>query len=38
MTTPRDLMPEPPSTDLWVRFVNTITYTNGQPTDQVATA
>jgi predicted RNA-binding Zn ribbon-like protein len=34
----RDLMPEPPSTDLWVRFVNTLTYTNGRPTDHVATA
>jgi predicted RNA-binding Zn ribbon-like protein len=38
MTQPRDLMPEPPSSDLWVRFVNTVTYTHGQPTDRVPDA
>jgi predicted RNA-binding Zn ribbon-like protein len=38
MPTIPELMPEPPSTDLWVRFVNTLSYTNGQATDHVATA
>jgi predicted RNA-binding Zn ribbon-like protein len=38
MTQPRDMMPEPPSSDLWVRFVNTVTYTHGQPTDRVPDA
>jgi predicted RNA-binding Zn ribbon-like protein len=35
MTTPREPMPEPPSDDLWVRFVNTLWFTHGRPTDAV---
>ena len=35
MTTTRDLMPEPPSDELWVRFVNTLSYTHGRPTDEL---
>jgi predicted RNA-binding Zn ribbon-like protein len=31
MTQPRDPLPEPPSTDLWVRFVNTLAYDHDQP-------
>lgn len=31
-----DFMPEPPSSDLWVRFVNTLSYTRGLPTDRIA--
>jgi predicted RNA-binding Zn ribbon-like protein len=38
MPSERELMPEPPSTDLWVRFVNTLTYTNGQPTEHLPDA
>ena len=36
MRQPRDVLPEPPSTDLWVRFVNTETFTRGRPTDHIA--
>lgn len=28
-------MPEPPSDDLWVRFVNTLEFTHDQPTDRI---
>jgi predicted RNA-binding Zn ribbon-like protein len=28
-------MPEPPSDDLWVRFVNTLEFTHDQPTDHI---
>jgi predicted RNA-binding Zn ribbon-like protein len=28
-------MPEPPSDDLWVRFVNTLEFTHDQPTDNI---
>jgi len=38
MTRSPDLLPEPPSTDLWVRFVNTLEYTHGRPIDRVADA
>ncbi len=31
-------MPEPPSDDLWVRFVNTLTFTHDQPTDLIPDA
>ncbi len=33
--TARELMPEPPSDDLWVRYVNTLAFTHDQPTDFV---
>lgn len=36
MSHPRDVLPEPPSTDLWVRFVNTETFTRGRATDHIA--
>jgi len=36
MAHPRDVLPEPPSSDLWVRFVNTETFTRGRPTDHIA--
>ena len=36
MSHPRDVLPEPASTDLWVRFVNTETFTRGRPTDHIA--
>ena len=29
-------MPEPPSDDLWVRFVNTLMFTHDQPTDSIS--
>ena len=29
-------MPEPPSDDLWVRFVNTLMFTHDQPTDFIS--
>jgi predicted RNA-binding Zn ribbon-like protein len=35
MTSTRELMPEPPSDDLWVRFVNTLGYTHGLPDDDL---
>ena len=35
MTQPRELMPEPPSDDLWVRFVNTLEFTHDRPTDRL---
>ena len=38
MNRTRDFLPEPPSNDLWVRFVNTLVYTHGRPTDEVADA
>ncbi|HEV7199520.1 MAG TPA: ABATE domain-containing protein [Candidatus Limnocylindria bacterium] len=38
MTQIRDLMPEPPSGDLWVDFVNTLVYTHDEPADRVASA
>lgn len=31
-------MPEPPSSDLWVRFVNTLAFTHGRPTDFIPDA
>lgn len=37
MSHARDLMPEPPSSDLWVRFVNTIEFTSDRPTDYLPT-
>jgi predicted RNA-binding Zn ribbon-like protein len=36
MTQPRELMPEPPSDDLWVRFVNTLEFTHDRPTDRLS--
>ncbi len=36
MSHPTDVLPEPPSTDLWVRFVNTETFTRGRSTDHIA--
>jgi predicted RNA-binding Zn ribbon-like protein len=36
MTQPRDLMPEPASDDLWVRFVNTLEFTHDRPTDRLS--
>ena len=36
--TARELMPEPPSDDLWVRFVNTLVFTHDQPTDFIPDA
>jgi predicted RNA-binding Zn ribbon-like protein len=38
MNRTRDFMPEPPSSDLWVRFVNTLVFTHGRPTDEVPDA
>lgn len=32
----RELMPEPPSSDLWVRFVNTLEFTHDRPTDSLS--
>jgi predicted RNA-binding Zn ribbon-like protein len=34
----REFMPEPPSNDLWVRFVNTLTFTHARGTDAVPDA
>jgi predicted RNA-binding Zn ribbon-like protein len=31
-------MPEPPSSDLWVRFVNTLAFTHGRPADDLPDA
>lgn len=31
----REFMPEPPSSDLWVRFVNTLAFSHGQAADAV---
>ncbi len=36
MTQPRELMPEPPSDELWVRFVNTLEFTHDRPTDRLS--
>jgi predicted RNA-binding Zn ribbon-like protein len=36
MARTREILPEPPSSDLWVRFVNTETFTRGRPTDHIA--
>jgi predicted RNA-binding Zn ribbon-like protein len=36
--TSKELMPEPPSDDLWVRFVNTLMFTHDQPTDFIPDA
>lgn len=33
-----DPLPEPPSSDLWVRFVNTLVFDHGQPYDQIPDA
>lgn len=38
MTRTRDVLPEPASSDLWVRFVNTLAFNAGRPTDRVADA
>jgi predicted RNA-binding Zn ribbon-like protein len=38
MTRTREFMPEPPSSDVWVRFVNTLAFTHGQPADAVPNA
>jgi predicted RNA-binding Zn ribbon-like protein len=37
MTQTRELMPEPTSDDLWVRFVNTLEFTHDRPTDRLST-
>ncbi|MGH2488201.1 MAG: CGNR zinc finger domain-containing protein [Candidatus Limnocylindria bacterium] len=34
----REFMPEPPSSDLWVRFVNTLAFSHGRSTDVVPDA
>ena len=38
MNRTRDILPEPPSSDLWVRFVNTLAFTHGRGTDDVPDA
>ena len=38
MNRTRDILPEPPSSDLWVRFVNTLTFTHGRGTDDLPDA
>ena len=38
MTRTRDFLPEPPSGDLWVRFVNTLSFSHGRPTERIPDA
>ena len=38
MARARDFLPEPPSSDLWVRFVNTLSFTHDRPTDRIPDA
>ncbi|MGH2669945.1 MAG: CGNR zinc finger domain-containing protein [bacterium] len=38
MNRTRDNLPEPPSSDLWVRFVNTLAFAHGRPADDLPDA
>jgi predicted RNA-binding Zn ribbon-like protein len=38
MSLRRDVMPEPPSTDLWVRYVNTLAFDHGRPIELIPDA